>query len=321
MNKGKSKVIIYGLGKGYEQSKVFLEETFDIIAYSDKNWERFQLEGAVAPIKIKEYSYDYVYITSLKYSSEIEQELCGIYRIDKEKILTLNDMWWNIKNASMRNEWIIQKIKEIPAGSRILDAGAGNMPYKKYCQHLSYVSQDFGEYDDSACDVGLQNSEWHSKRVNIISDIVDIPVKDNSFDIILCSEVLEHIKNPNKVLEEFARIIKKDGILLLTAPFCSITHMAPYYYTNGFSEYWYKDNLQEQGFKILEAKPYGNWFEYVAQELIRFPYVAQRYGKIVNDYGANLITQTVKYLLEQSKEDRGSNELLCFGYMVKAVKM
>lgn len=109
--------------------------------------------------------------------------------------------------------------------------------------------------------------------------------------------------------------------MLLTAPFCSITHMAPYYYTNGFSEYWYKENLQEQGFKILEAKPYGNWFEYIAQELIRFPYVAQRYGNIVNDYNANLIPQTVKYFLEQSKEDRGSNELLCFGYMVKAAKI
>lgn len=321
MDKYKSKVIIYGLGKGYEHSKVFLEETFDILAYSDKNWERFQLDGVVAPIKMKEYFYDYIYITSLKYFSEIEKELCDIYGIDKEKILTVNDMWWNIKNASVRNEWIIQKIKEIPAGSRLLDAGAGNMPYKKYCNHLNYVSQDFGEYDGTVCDVGLQNNEWHSKSVDIISDIVDIPVEDNSFDVILCSEVLEHIKDPVRVLKEFARIIAEGGILLLTAPFCSITHMAPYYYTNGFSEYWYKENLQEQGFKILEAKPYGNWFEYIAQELIRFPYVAQRYGNIVNDYNANLIPQTVKYFLEQSKEDRGSNELLCFGYMVKAAKI
>lgn len=195
------------------------------------------------------------------------------------------------------------------------------MPYKKYCNHLNYVSQDFGEYDGTVCDVGLQNNEWHSKSVDIISDIVDIPVEDNSFDVILCSEVLEHIKDPVRVLKEFARIIAEGGILLLTAPFCSITHMAPYYYTNGFSEYWYKENLQEQGFKILEAKPYGNWFEYIAQELIRFPYVAQRYGNIVNDYNANLIPQTVKYFLEQSKEDRGSNELLCFGYMVKAAKI
>lgn len=211
MDKYKSKVIIYGLGKGYEHSKVFLEETFDILAYSDKNWERFQLDGVVAPIKMKEYFYDYIYITSLKYFSEIEKELCDIYGIDKEKILTVNDMWWNIKNASVRNEWIIQKIKEIPAGSRLLDAGAGNMPYKKYCNHLNYVSQDFGEYDGTVCDVGLQNNEWHSKSVDIISDIVDIPVEDNSFDVILCSEVLEHIKDPVRVLKEFARIIAEGG--------------------------------------------------------------------------------------------------------------
>ena len=58
-------------------------------------------------------------------------------------------MWWYVHNPDARDEWIINKIKEIPLGLSLLDVGAGNMPYKKYCNHLNYISQDFGEYDDS----------------------------------------------------------------------------------------------------------------------------------------------------------------------------
>ena len=40
------------------------------------------------------------------------------------------------------------------------------------------------------------------------SDITDIPVPDNSFDFILCSEVLEHVESPEKAMSELCRVIK-----------------------------------------------------------------------------------------------------------------
>lgn len=316
----KSKVIVYGLGGAYQKTKYFLDYTFDILAYADKNWEKFSRQEVIPPANINEYPYEYIYITSLKYSKEIQEELSENYGIDKEKMLTRHNMWWTVHNASTRDEWIIQKIKEIPDGLTLLDAGAGNMPYKQYCNHLNYISQDFGEYDDSACTTGLQIEEWHSRKVDIISDIVNIPLDDKSIDVVLCSEVFEHIKNPVKAVKEFGRIIKKDGILLLTAPFCSLTHMAPYYYANGFSKYWYEENLREAGFEILEVMPYGNWFTYMAQEIERLPYVAERYGKEVDDSCLKLIVEMVHVLMKENEEDKGSNEFLCFGHMVMARK-
>jgi 2-polyprenyl-3-methyl-5-hydroxy-6-metoxy-1,4-benzoquinol methylase len=43
----------------------------------------------------------------------------------------------------------------------------------------------------------------------------------------MCVEVFEHLPEPIKAVEEFARLFKPGGYLILTAPFCSLTHFAP----------------------------------------------------------------------------------------------
>jgi len=47
------------------------------------------------------------------------------------------------KNLSNREVWLKKTLKQIPTGSRILDAGAGEQQYKRFCTHLNYVAQDF----------------------------------------------------------------------------------------------------------------------------------------------------------------------------------
>lgn len=46
----------------------------------------------------------------------------------------------------VRIEWVIKQLKDLPEGLRILDAGAGERRFKPFCDHLKYVSRDFGEY-------------------------------------------------------------------------------------------------------------------------------------------------------------------------------
>ena len=90
-----------------------------------------------------------------------------------------------------------------------------------------------------------------------------MPLENESIDVILCTEVFEHLKNPILALKEFSRVMKKDGVLILTALFCCLTHMAPYFYYNGFSEYWYKEHLRDYGFTIVEFVRNGNFFKYL----------------------------------------------------------
>ncbi len=224
-------------------------------------------------------------------------------------------------NSKERNKWIEKNLSELAPGMKILDAGAGELKWKKCCNHLEYISQDFCEYKGDENGKGLQHEEWDINEIDIVSDIIDIPVQDSEFDAILCSEVLEHLPYPELAIKEFSRILKEDGILLITAPFCSLTHFAPYHYSTGFSEYWYKKVLLDSGFEILEIVPNGNFFAYMRQEILRIHDVLVRYtGKkclIMRLLAYALIFTFKKHIIS----DNNSNELLCFGYMVRARKL
>ena len=115
--------------------------------------------------------------------------------------------------------------------------------------------------------------------MDIISDITNIPVDRGSFDAIMCIEVFEHLPNPVKAIEEFGRIVKTGGKLIITAPFCSFTHFAPFHFATGFNKYFYETHLKDNGFTIIEITPNGNYFEFLAQELRRLRYVAKLYSK------------------------------------------
>ncbi|MEM9830571.1 MAG: methyltransferase domain-containing protein [Bacteroidota bacterium] len=224
-------------------------------------------------------------------------------------------------NEATRHQWMKETLKKIPAGARILDAGAGELRFKKYCTHLEYVSQDFGQYDGQGDQAGLQTKTWDNSKLDIVSDIIDIPVESESFDAIMCNEVLEHVPNPVAAIRELHRILKKEGYLILTAPFCSLTHFAPYHFSTGFSRYYYETHLEALGYDILDLHTNGNYFEYLAQELRRLPSVGDQYTQQKPDSSQKLALKAILSYLEQaSQADQGSDELLCFGYQVFAQK-
>ncbi len=224
-------------------------------------------------------------------------------------------------NDKNREKWVAQKLAQVPAGYRILDAGAGELRYKKFCGHLNYVSQDFGQYEGEGNQKGLQTGTWNNSKIDIISDITSIPEPDASFDAILCVEVFEHIPNPILAIIEFQRLLKPGGVLILTAPFCSLTHFAPYHYYSGFNSYFYERFLPENNFKILELKENGNYFDYFAQELIRLPRVAKQYSfRFMNLYIRLVQILLLPLLYFLSKKDKGSSEILTYGFHILAQK-
>ena len=223
-------------------------------------------------------------------------------------------------NESVRVKWIEETLKKIPAGLTILDAGAGESQFKKFCDHLKYIAQDFGQYSGEG-NVGLQTGTWDNTKHDIVSDILSIPLPDHSVDAIMCTEVLEHIPDPLGAIKEFSRLVKPGGYLLITAPFASITHFAPYHFASGLSRFFYEKNLAENGFKITDLQLNGNFFEFVAQENRRIKSIAKKYaGKNLNIFQKIIIHLNLRTLQNLSKKDKGSSELLCYGIHVFAKK-
>jgi len=234
-----------------------------------------------------------------------------------------NKNFYGQRNEEIRDLFIINELSNLKQGGRILDAGSGIQPYRKYCSHLEYVSQDFAKYNGKGNGEGLQTNVFDYGEIDIVCDITSIPEEDNSFDFILCSEVLEHIPYPEKAIVEFSRLLKKEGFLILTAPFCSLTHFAPYHYHTGFNYYWYDKILNDNGFKIEKKEVNGNYFEYIAQELFRIPSVVQRYtGEKVDSSTLDLLNSLLVFLhgIDTKNVYNKSYELLNFGFHILAKK-
>ena len=224
-------------------------------------------------------------------------------------------------NEINRQSWLKKTLANLPAESRILDAGAGELQNRQHCRHLEYVSQDFCQYKgEGAPDEGLQLTSWNTSHIDLISDITAIPASDASFDTILCSEVLEHVPEPTHALDEFARLLKPGGKMILTAPFASLVHMAPYHFCSGFSRYWYEHHLKLRGFKILELTPNGDWFEYLRQEITRLGGM-ERQRKNSSWTIAYAYTYSLMGVLYfKLRGNKRAEDLACFGWHCVAVK-
>lgn len=220
-----------------------------------------------------------------------------------------------LPNESNRNSWVTKILGQIQNG-KILDAGCGTQRYKEYCNHLEYYGQDFGEYIPEDNTEGLQMDKWEYGKLDYVGNIWEIKEKDNFFDIIMCTEVLEHIPYPNETIKEFSRLIKPGGELILTAPFSSMPHFQPYYYYSGFSKEWYEFILAQNGFEIIEITPNGDFFTFMIQENIRGLKLIDNYLlKII--YGIFLVP---KVLIDLLLSKINKNYQLVFGYHVYARK-
>lgn len=222
-------------------------------------------------------------------------------------------------NEANRDQWLKKTLGSIPSGLRILDAGAGELRNKPLCSHLVYVSQDVCQYEGTGDAQGLQTGTWDTSNIDLVCDIVNVPEPDASFDVILCSEVLEHLPDALKVLDEFVRLLKPGGKLIITAPFASFVHFAPHHFATGFSRYWYEYHLPLRNFDLQELTPNGDWFAYARQEMLRLPAMARRYGDWCWPL-SYLVTSVALLYFSSRGKSRTADDVACFGWHCIAVK-
>jgi SAM-dependent methyltransferase len=155
---------------------------------------------------------------------------------------------WNYTAFSLYR-FVTTLASKVRPEQKVLDVGAGDTPYKKYFSHCVYTSQDI-------CDK-VENFTY--SHIDIVSEVYDIPVPSNSYDYILCTQVLEHLKYPQKALEELHRILKPGGQLWLSCPLIWEEHSIPYDY-HRFTKYALEFRGREAGFDIISINPQGGRF-------------------------------------------------------------
>ncbi|MEQ9324812.1 MAG: class I SAM-dependent methyltransferase [Polyangiaceae bacterium] len=125
----------------------------------------------------------------------------------------------------------------LPPGSRVLDAGAGDCRYGRWFDGHRYESADL-------CTVDKPYGE-----LTYTCDLSAIPVNDGRFDAVVCTQVLEHVPEPETVLRELGRVLKPEGLLFLTVPLFYAEHEVPYDFQR-FTRYGLERLLPLAGFEI-----------------------------------------------------------------------
>lgn len=123
---------------------------------------------------------------------------------------------------------------------RVLDAGAGKMPYKPLFAHVSYEAADVVP----------------APGLDYVCDIAAMPVEDGRYDLILCSQTLEHVMNPITVLQEFRRPVKPGGQVWLTAPLFYPEHVKPWDYFR-YTRFAWRKMARRAGLTIVDI----SWLE------------------------------------------------------------
>ncbi len=137
---------------------------------------------------------------------------------------------------------------------KVLDVGAGTMPFK------AYLDGSVDEY--RALDV-----EERSTGIDFVCDVQDMaPVPSSAFDGLLCSQVLEHVSEPQRALCEMSRVLRPGGTLVLSVPFLSRLHEEPHDYFR-FTEYGLRVLLEGSGFVVDEIVPAGSFFCFLGHQI------------------------------------------------------
>jgi len=153
------------------------------------------------------------------------------------------------------------------ARGRMLDLGCGRQPYRSLFEPqvdgIVAVDRDRLRYarDEAGADA------W--------CDAQALPFGDGAFDTVLSNQMLEHVRRPQKVMDEAARVLRPGGKLILTAPHIWGVHEVPHDYFR-FTPFGLRHLAEEAGLVVEEVSAMaGFWVTAGA----RFSYYAERFGR------------------------------------------
>ncbi|MCB1071106.1 MAG: class I SAM-dependent methyltransferase [Verrucomicrobia bacterium] len=103
----------------------------------------------------------------------------------------------------------------------------------------------------------------------VIGDGCNMTFEDDRFDTILNIQVLEHVFEPIRMMEEMTRVLKPGGIMIILLPTTSTMHMAPYHFYN-FTRYWSEEAIRHCGLEKVSLTPLGGVWTSMASHLLYF---------------------------------------------------
>ncbi len=205
--------------------------------------------------------------------------------------------------ADLVAAWYDKNIRKY-AGGRLLDLGCGKAPlYASYRPFVRSVTlADWG------------SSMHENIHLDVICDITKkLPFKNNSFDTVILSDVLEHIPNPASLMSELERILSPGGTVLINVPFMYWLHEIPHDY-NRYTEYMLRKLTEDAGMTVIQLEALGGGYVVLIDLISKLIWHKHR-ASIIQKIMTKIFSKKLKdrkefpigYAMVCHKADKGEN--------------
>jgi SAM-dependent methyltransferase len=172
------------------------------------------------------------------------------FKVDPKETLTL-----------IGNHLLLKKLIDLSGFAKgyLLDIGCGYKPYLHIFNPLvkRYIGIDWPQ------------SLHLSKEIDVYANNQKLPFKDGSIETVLCTEVLEHSTSPFVVMSEITRVLKPEGVLILSVPFLYWMHEEPRDYFR-FTRYGLELLVLNSGLEIIRIESRGGMVTVAADFFSKF---------------------------------------------------
>lgn len=147
-------------------------------------------------------------------------------------------------------EPVMREARSFSRGT-MLDVGCGTRRYESIFREVvdSYIGLDWPDVENRA-------------SPDVIGDAMNIPLMDASVDVVLATELMEHLPSPDQFLREVTRVLREEGVLILSVPFMEPLHEEPRDFYR-FTPYSLHLLLGSHGFRINRIWKKGGWWSVV----------------------------------------------------------
>lgn len=148
---------------------------------------------------------------------------------------------YTIREALLRHQEFVS--------GKVLDLGCGSRPYEAFFNGrvAKWVGADYPA-----------SGHPPATRVDVFADAMLLPLADESFDTVLCTQVLEHVPEPLDLLREVWRVLRPGGHLVLTAPQYNGLHGEPQDFYR-YTKYGLEHLARKAGFTMNLIEPLGGF--------------------------------------------------------------
>lgn len=147
---------------------------------------------------------------------------------------------------SLRTLFLRRCFDEIGPRDALLDLGCGARPHAAlYAGRVRHV-----------VGTDMPNTLHGTGAIQVFSNAMVLPFASGSFDVVLCTEVMEHVPNPARLLSEVNRVLRPGGHLVLTTPFLVPIHEAPYDFFR-YTRHGLAELVARSGLELRRIEPFG----------------------------------------------------------------